>query len=106
MYSTEDTVAFFRQVNGCAGESATERLPDLDPDDGSTVAVIRASGCASGAPVTLVRIEGGGHRIPGEEERLHPGIDRLLGKQNHDVEAAEMVWAFFKSARAPVANSR
>jgi poly(3-hydroxybutyrate) depolymerase len=42
-----------------------------------------------------VRIEGGGHRIPGREDRPHPVIDRVLGSQNHDFEAAELVWQFF-----------
>ena len=93
--STDATLAKLRAFNNCAGEAAIARLPDLDPGDGSNVTVFTWS-CASGAPVVLYRVEGGGHRIPQRGGRVRPVIDRLLGRENHDIDAAEAVWTFFK----------
>src|SRR5262249_6438217 len=47
--STDETLALLRQVNGCTGAAQTERLPDLDPGDGSDVTTERWTTCSSGA---------------------------------------------------------
>jgi polyhydroxybutyrate depolymerase len=94
--STDETLALLRRVNGCTGAAQTERLPDLDPSDGSDVTTERWDTCSSGAPVVLYRVEGGGHRIPRRGEGPRPVIDRLLGRTNRDFEAAEAIWTFFK----------
>jgi polyhydroxybutyrate depolymerase len=93
--STTETVAYWRRVNGCT-DVAREAVADRDPHDGSTVTI--ETGTCARAPVVLMRVKGGGHRIPGTEERSHPIIDRLLGRQNHDIEAADVVWGFFTGA--------
>jgi poly(3-hydroxybutyrate) depolymerase len=48
--------------------------------------------------VVLYRIEGGGHRIPSRDEGV-PVVDVLLGRANHDFDAAEAVWSFFKDKK-------
>jgi polyhydroxybutyrate depolymerase len=93
--STEDTIAFWLRVNGCSSSPA-----ELSRTSGAPAKVTEAKmklykNCNSGAPVALIRIEGGGHRIPGREERSHPVIDWFLGPQNHDFETAEEAWRFF-----------
>jgi len=93
--STNATMRFMRRVNGCADTASVDRLPDLDPTDGSRVVVTSWTECASGAPVVLYRIEGGGHRIPS----LGAGVamaEAILGRLNHDFEAAQAMWRFFK----------
>jgi poly(3-hydroxybutyrate) depolymerase len=45
--------------------------------------------------VVLYRIDGGGHRIPSHREDW-PIADVLLGKMNHDFDAAYALWSFFK----------
>jgi polyhydroxybutyrate depolymerase len=97
--STGDTIAFLRKVNGCSAESKTDRLPDADPADGSDVAVISWTDCSSRAPVLLYRIDGAGHRIPRRNEAPRQVVDRLLGPANHDFEAAEAIWSFFRDKR-------
>jgi polyhydroxybutyrate depolymerase len=93
--STEETIAIWRRANGCS-ENATPAKPPAKQDvDQSRAEVLLYKDCRSGAPVAVVRIEGGGHRIPGREDRPHPVIDRVLGSKNHDFEAAELVWQFF-----------
>ena len=95
--STDATMARLRRFNGCNDAAKTERLPDLDPADGSTVTVNAWTNCTSGAPVVLYRVDGGGHRIPQRQKRNFPVIDRMLGKENHDFDAAEAIWAFFRT---------
>ena len=97
--STDDTVARLRRFNGCNDSAKTERLPDLAPDDGSTVTVTRWLDCSSRAPVVLYRVNGGGHRIPSRNGSPKPVIDRLLGTENHDFDAPEAIWAFFRDKK-------
>ena len=93
--STNATMRFMRRVNGCSDNASVDRLPDLDPTDGSRVVVTSWTECASGASVVLYRIEGGGHRIPSRGEGV-PLADAVLGRLNHDFEAAQAMWSFFR----------
>ena len=91
--STNATLRFVRKVNGCTGTANVRRLPDIDPSDGPGSSS-PAGRCSSAAPVVLYRIDGGGHRIPSRGEGA-PFAD-VLGKLNHDFEAANAMWSFFK----------
>jgi polyhydroxybutyrate depolymerase len=97
--STDETMTKLRQFNGCAETSVRERLPDRDPNDGSTVVIESWKDCSSGDPVVLYLVDGGGHRIPRRSQVARPMIDRLLGKENHDFEAADAIWAFFRGKK-------
>jgi polyhydroxybutyrate depolymerase len=92
---TEETIAFWRRVNGCSSRAMRSQSPGRSAGSRTRAEVSLYRECSSGAPVALVRIEGGGHRIPGREERPQPWADRLLGPQNTDFETAEVVWQFF-----------
>jgi polyhydroxybutyrate depolymerase len=94
--SINETVRFLRNVNGCTDSVKLDRLPDVDRNDGSNVIIESWTNCSSAAPVVLYRIEGGGHRIPRRRAEGVPFVDVLLGKLNHDFEAAEAIWSFFK----------
>ena len=64
-WSTEQTLAFWRRVNGCdSGDGATANLDDRDRSDQSTVTAV-SSHCPAGRDVMLYRVNGGGHRMPG-----------------------------------------
>jgi len=98
-WSTDRTLGFWRQNNGCeAADAAAIDLPDRDPDDESTVTRI-TSRCPAGQDVVLYRINDGGHRIPGRlsDVRFPRIVSYMLGPQNHDIDAAETIWEFFKS---------
>jgi polyhydroxybutyrate depolymerase len=97
--STDATMARLRRFNGCSDAAKTERLPDIDFSDGSTVTVNSWTDCTSGAPVVLYRVDGGGHRIPHKNGTPMPMIDRMLGKENHDFDSPEVIWAFFRGKR-------
>ena len=96
-WSTEETLAFWRKLNGCeAGDADATDMPDKSPDDRSTVTRI-TSRCPDGHDVVLYRINGGGHRMPGfaPDARFPRVATGLLGPQNGDIDGAETIWAFF-----------
>jgi polyhydroxybutyrate depolymerase len=100
-WSTEKTVAFWRELNGCeAGDAATTDLPDINPADQSTVTRI-SSRCPTGHDVVLYRVNHGGHRMPGlsPDARFPKIATGLLGPQNSDIDGAETIWTFFTQFR-------
>lgn len=50
-------------------------------------------GCASGAPVVLYTVQGGGHTWPGGK----PLPEWWLGATNHEIDATALMWAFFQA---------
>lgn len=100
-WSTEKTVAFWRELNGCDADDAdVTDMPDKAPADQSTVTRI-TSRCPRGHDVVLYRVNHGGHRMPGfaPDARFPRIASRLLGPQNGDIDGAETIWAFFSQFR-------
>ncbi|MHC4040321.1 PHB depolymerase family esterase [Bradyrhizobium sp. 23AC] len=96
-WSTEETLAFWRKLNGCETDDASVTdLPDKASADQSTVTRI-SSRCPRGHDVVLYRINHGGHRMPGfsPDARFPRVAAGLLGPQNGDIDGAETIWAFF-----------
>ncbi|MGE9271059.1 MAG: hypothetical protein ACQKBU_09685, partial [Verrucomicrobiales bacterium] len=56
-----------------------------------------------GAPVVALTVEGGGHVTPSIEHRIPdtPFVIRLIGRQCHDLEGAEVAWNFLNQFSAP-----
>ena len=99
LVSVPDTFGFFRGRQGCTSVES-EELPDLDPEDGTTVTVFRARGCRPGGDVVFYRINGGGHRVPTlvpHDTRPHP----RFGRTNRDIDSAREAWDFFRRFRLP-----
>jgi polyhydroxybutyrate depolymerase len=96
IWSADRSIAFWSERNGCAGTPAIRVLSDLDPADGSRVIETEFRGC-TGAPATLLRVEGGGHTWPGGLQILPTA---LLGRTNRDIDATEVIWGFFNAAPA------
>ena len=88
--STDDTVALWRARNGCRPAADRTRIIDT-ADDGMQVIRNDWTSC-SGAPVTLYRIEGGGHTYPSGRRSL---LELVVGPVNQDINAADETWAFF-----------
>jgi polyhydroxybutyrate depolymerase len=98
-WSAERTLAFWRRANGCEEkDAAVTELADRDKTDQTTVTQI-SSGCPPGRDVVLYRVNGGGHRMPGtySDARFPRVANAFLGPQNHDIDGAETIWAFFKN---------
>lgn len=93
--STAETMAFWRRNNRCFERPETRSLPDRDRSDGSRVVMDYNVRCDSGAPVILLSVEGGGHRVPGAARGRGFLGRAILGRQNNDISAAEVIWRFF-----------
>jgi polyhydroxybutyrate depolymerase len=91
--STADTVSFWTEHNHCSPTPTIELLEDKDSKDDSRVEVSTYSNCPDSAEVILYTIIGGGHSFPGGNI---PDRPLLLGRKNNDINAAEVIWAFFK----------
>lgn len=88
-----ETVALLAARNRCGGTDP-EPLPDLAPDDGSTVTRVEHTGCA--ARLVHYVVEGGGHTWPGSATPRLGGA--LLGATNLDFSATRAFEAFFRDA--------
>ncbi|GAC1556757.1 MAG: PHB depolymerase family esterase [Beijerinckiaceae bacterium] len=95
--ATDATLAPFAKAAGCGEGRSTTALADKDPKNGTRSYVEKFNGCK--VPVELVRVEGGGHTIPG---RYTAGTTRGLpvGAHTNDFDAARMIWDFFRHAGA------
>ena len=91
--STDATLAPFAKADGCGEGRTTIPLPDRDPKDGTRSYIDKLNGCR--APVELIRVEGGGHTIPG---RFTAGTTRgqAVGAHTNDFNAAHVIWDFFR----------
>lgn len=78
---TEEVAAIWVDKNGLDQHESAE-LPDLDPDDGSTVTKLRWWTEGHDDEVILYRVNGGGHDWPG-------------AYGNQDLVASEALWGFF-----------
>lgn len=91
--AVDTAVHFWAAQNGCALSLPAENLPDLVPDDNSTVERVRFTDCDCEAEVQLYRILNGGHTWPGVEL---PDLEPLLGETNEDINASSVLWSFFQ----------
>lgn len=92
--SAEDTMKPFATAAQCNGERTKSEVPDRDPNDGSRIIVEKFSGCKS--IVELVRVDGGGHTLPGRPVRSDRGAP--VGAQNNDVSTPRVIWDFVRRA--------
>jgi polyhydroxybutyrate depolymerase len=77
-------------------DAAAIRLDHHDPSDPTTVTRID-SRCPPGRDVLLYRVDDAGHRMPGFPDARFPRlVNALFGPQNHDIDGAETIWAFFR----------
>ena len=94
VHSTPATIETFARRAGYQGAAAVSNLPDVDPDDGSSI--VQHQWAEEGRPeVTLLAVMGGGHSMPHPVQRL----PRLLGHTNADINSPEVIWEFFARNR-------
>ncbi|MDD5247454.1 MAG: PHB depolymerase family esterase [Rhodocyclaceae bacterium] len=98
--AVEAAAAFWRRADGLAEAGAARRLPHRAAGDPTSATVTLWGRDSRGPQVELVRIDGGGHIEPSIAERYRRAYERLVGWQNHDLEAAEEAWQFFRDKRA------
>lgn len=89
--STDDTIDYWRKRNGCPPRPTSIKRLDAVDDD---TAVVHSSWTkCTGAPVTLYRVENGGHTWPSGRQYLPRFI---VGGTSREINAADEAWRFFK----------
>ena len=96
--STKDSVQFWSNRNQTQRIAQTINLPNTNLFDASRIKLIRYLNHQNDRDVWLVEISGGGHAEPSKKHQYSWLFEsQVIGKQNHDVEMAEIVWSFFKT---------
>ncbi|RSN53189.1 alpha/beta hydrolase family esterase [Actinomadura sp. WAC 06369] len=86
---------FWKRNNGCGSRTVATELPDIAPDDNTTVVRHDHPDCPADGPVTLYEIKGGGHNWPGGTPFLGP----FLGGTTYDIDANAVIWDFVSRHR-------
>lgn len=87
----------FATTAGCATQPVSEELPDVDPNDRTTVRRDRYVPCVGPQAVEAYIIAGGGHTWPGAR-----AVRFLrLGATTQDINANRLMWAFFEAHPKP-----
>ncbi|WP_315739463.1 MULTISPECIES: alpha/beta hydrolase family esterase [unclassified Bradyrhizobium] len=94
VWSAEKTAEFFARRDGCGVRQAAA-LPHRDLASDTSVTQLSWRDCQVIGGVSLYRVEGGGHALPGRR----PLAPRLLGPSNFDIDAAEVILRAFDLAR-------
>ena len=90
--STDDTMTFWAEHDGCVTTPAVEDLPDKDPGDNTVVRRSVFPQCQA-AEVVLYTVDRGGHTWPGGPQYLPQAA---VGRVTKDIDATVVIWDFFK----------
>lgn len=88
MYSTSETVEFWRRRNGCYSAGLTMKQPDPDPENGMHVRRTVFDECAAGGHIELYALVGFGHGVPARKQDASPA---------DDIDAAKVAVDFFRT---------
>ncbi len=89
--AVEPVLASFAARNGCSAEIDDEVLGPMTTER-------RWRNCPADAPVRLVRVEGGGHNLPGTQPLIDSlGVNDQIGPSTAEIDAAAMIVEFFVS---------
>jgi polyhydroxybutyrate depolymerase len=91
--SVDESIGFWVNRNQCSALPVVTEEPDLDPEDGTKVTKKEYFNSIDGTEVILYSVDGGGHTWPGGLQYLPSWI---VGKTSRDINATEVIWAFFK----------
>jgi polyhydroxybutyrate depolymerase len=88
----EESIQTFVGIDGCSQVPTVTQLPDIDPDDETTVRLEEYPGCDPGSEVSFYVVENGGHTWPDAPVEFSPDA----GPKTRDINANELISAFFK----------
>lgn len=98
LWTVPETIDFWLEKNDCALPADTVSLPDLDPNDGSTVEKISYNNCSENSSFIFYKIQGGGHHWP------DAAYNWGAGNLNRDINANVEIWNFFQNYQNPLVN--
>lgn len=91
----EATVAMLRRWNGNTAPGRRSVFGVAQQRDGSWVERVDFGAPNDPRRVALLTVHGGGHIEPSISQQYRRLYQRLVGRQNHDIESAEVAWRFF-----------
>ncbi len=91
--SVPETTEFWRKRLGCDGQKSRV-LPDRAKRDYTRVRQIEWTGCRTPVALRLLRVEGGGHRVPSTASSK--AFNWGWNGKSRDIESAQEVWNFFQ----------
>ncbi len=94
--SAKDSALWWVNHNQCDPSPTVTNHPNRELFDGSTVRSHLYDGGTDGTRVALYQVMGGGHAEPSRAQRYSWVVELVLGRQNHDIEAATVIWDFFQ----------
>ena len=77
---------------GCEASWTQMSLPNEAKNDGCQSTEYTFTNCPETSPTILIKVEGGGHAIPGEKQYLPK---KWIGKASQDFSGTRRVWDFF-----------
>ncbi len=86
----------WRSILGTSETPVHTDFPDFNSTDNSTAALDRYFGGAEETELLFHTISGGGHNIPSLSRYIGAFAESLVGKQNRDIEATDIMWTFFE----------
>lgn len=95
IYSHADILKLWAQTAGCQDNLDLTNLPD-SVNDGTSIKKERYSNSTAGIKVVGYTVVDGGHTWPGGTQYLPKFI---VGTVSHNLNACEIIWAFFKSCK-------
>jgi polyhydroxybutyrate depolymerase len=95
----EESIAMWRRVAGLSSLAGTYHLPHLQSSDPTFATRYIWGQDPARVQVEFLRIEGGGHAPSSKVEDLPWILRKFAGNMNHDVDAAEEAWIFFRDKR-------
>ena len=103
--SVPETFGLYGILNSCGTDPVVTNLPDLDPNDGTTVTRIAFPDCAGDADVVLYQVNGGSHVWEGVGDAVPPLFVPVIGNTvSQDIHAAVEIWNFMKQYTTPHAR--
>lgn len=91
----EATLATLRRWNDNTAPGRRSVFGVAQQRDGSWVERVDFGASNDPRRVALLTVHGGGHIEPSISQQYRRFYERLVGRQNHDIESAEVAWRFF-----------
>ncbi len=92
--SASQTIERYIAVDKTTAQPVSTDLPNTNKMDGCTAVQYSYEGGKNGSRVVFIKINGGGHTLPGRSQYLPKMI---VGKVCRDFDAGETIWQFFQS---------
>lgn len=96
--SINDTVAYWVEANGIAGDAEVTYLPQTAADDPTRIKRTLYSGGENSTEVILYTIEGGGHTWPGGHQYFPP---EAIGIVSRHINGSEVIWEHLRNHALP-----